>query len=63
MVVDHRVDVVEPDPAFFFAEHGAHLAAVGFPAATGRDAPEFLDVDVNQLAGPVAFVTDRGCLR
>ena len=36
---------------------------MGFPAAAGRDAAEFLDVHVHQLAGPVAFVTDGGGLR
>ena len=33
------------------------------PASAVGDAPEFLDVDVDQLAWPVAFVADRGGLR
>jgi hypothetical protein len=35
------------------------LSAVGVPAAAGRDAPRFLDVHVDQFAGPAAFVADR----
>ena len=38
-------------------------SAVGLPAAAVGDPPEFLDVHVHQLAGPVAFVADRGDLR
>jgi hypothetical protein len=33
-----------------------------FPAASWRDATKFLDVDVDQFAGPVALVSDRGGL-
>ena len=38
-------------------------AAVGAPAAAVGDPADLLDVHVHQLAGPVAFVADRGGLR
>jgi hypothetical protein len=37
-------------------------AAVGAPAAAVGDPADLLDVDVDQLAGTVAFVADRGGL-
>ena len=61
--VDHRVDKVEPDLGALPDAGGAHLAAVCFPAAAGRDPPEILDVDVDQLTRPVSLVTDCGRLR
>ena len=63
VVVDHRVDVVEADAGLLLRCARSHLPAMGAPAAPVGDAPEFLDVDVDQFAGPVAFVTKRCRLR
>ena len=63
VVVDHRVDVVEPDPPFAVPGSRAGCATVSSPPATVGDPADLLDVHVDQLAGPVAFVTDRGRLR
>jgi len=60
VVIDQRVDVVEPDLVSSVAVTGG--AAVGTPAATVGDTPDLLDVHVHQLAGPVAFVAHRGGL-
>ena len=64
VVVDQRVDVVEADPGSRSGRRSAPCcAAVGPPAAAVGDPAELLDVHVDQLAGPVAFVADRGGLR
>ena len=63
VVIDDGVDVVEPDPGLLLRRGRAHLAAMGSPAAAVGDPPDLLDVHVDQLAGPVAFVADRGGLR
>jgi hypothetical protein len=63
VVVDDRLDVVEAGLGLLVLARGAHCSTVGLPAATGRDAPEFLDVHVDQLGGPVAVGSDGGGLR
>ena len=64
MVIDQGVDVVVADLGLLVALWSTvRAAAVGAPAAAVGDAAELLDVHVDQLAGPVAFVADRGGLR
>ena len=63
VVVDQGVHVVVADSCLLGRRGRADLAAVGSPAAAVGDPAEFLDVHVDQLAGPVAFVADRGRLR
>ena len=53
MVIDGGVDVVE---AHAVAPGAAGLAAQDLVSAAVGDAAEFLDVDVDQFTGPVAFV-------
>lgn len=60
MVVDQGVHVVEADLGVAVAFDVA--AAVGAPTAAVGDAADLLDVHVDQLAGMVAFVADRGGL-
>jgi hypothetical protein len=60
MVIDQGVHVVEADLGRSVAAGGACGATVHPPTATVGDTPELLDVHVHQLAGTVAFVTDRG---
>lgn len=52
VVVDCGVDVVEAHAA----DRPARVAAQDFVTAAVGDAAELLDVDVDQFAGPVAFV-------
>jgi hypothetical protein len=56
VVVDGGVDVVVADPS----AAGLLAAAVDAPAAAGRDPAELLDVEVDQVPGPVAFVAVGG---
>ena len=63
MVVDQGVDVVVADRALVRARGVVGgRAAAGAPAAAVGDPAELLHVHVDQLAGPVAFVADRGDL-
>jgi hypothetical protein len=57
VVVDRDVDVVIAHPGSVASRPVlGGVAAVGPPAAACADVAEFLDVDVDQLAGPGAFV-------
>jgi hypothetical protein len=62
VVVDQGVDVVEPDPGPFLCPGLAVFAAVRLPSAAVVDPADLLHVHVHQLAGPAAFVADRGGL-
>ena len=62
VVIDHGVDVVEPDPGSLLRRGRAHLASVGPPATPVGDPPDLLDVHVDQLTGPSTFVAHRGGL-
>jgi Alpha/beta hydrolase domain len=53
--IDRGVDVVVTDPSLGVVYDVA--ATMGTPAAAGWDTPEFLDVDVHELAGPVGVDT------
>ena len=57
VVVDSGVDVVEPDLCWLAA--GRWSAAVDPPPAAVGDAAELLHIDVDQIAGSVAFVAGR----
>lgn len=57
VIVDGSVDVIEPDPA----TPEALASAMGTPPTTVRDAAEFLHIDVDQLAGSLAFVAVHRC--
>ena len=48
---------------FLCAAGRAHLSAVGSPTAAIRDPADLLDVHMDQLAGPLAFVAQRSGLR
>ena len=56
MVIDGGVDVVVAEPSLAV---GPLAASVHAPAAIGWDPAELLDVDVDQVPGPVAFVPQR----
>ncbi|KRB42997.1 hypothetical protein ASD90_21655 [Terrabacter sp. Root181] len=53
------MDVVVADPGAFAFRGVGGGAAVGLPPAAVRDPSDLLDVDVDQLAGTLAFVADR----
>ena len=60
VVIDHRVDVVEPDSGLLMRGRVAGCSAVGAPAAAVGDAAEFLHVDMHQLTRPGMFIPDGG---
>jgi hypothetical protein len=62
VVIDEGVDVVVADAGSFLGTAAANGASVGAPAATVGEAADLLDVHVDQLAGVVLLVTDRGGL-
>jgi hypothetical protein len=62
VVVDQRMDVIEPELRSAISGEFSPRAAVGSPAAAVGNAPELLDVHVDQLSRPLAFVADRGRL-
>lgn len=51
--------VMQPSPEVFPATAAGVRAAVSAPAATVGDAPDLLDVDVDQFAGSIALVAHR----
>jgi hypothetical protein len=53
VVIDGGVEIVITDPA---SAWGAGAAAVGAVAATGRDAAQLLDVDMDQVARDGVFI-------
>lgn len=59
MVIAERVDAVVADLDLFARRSGSHLSAADLPAAAVWDCAEFLDVNVHQFAGALAFLADR----
>src|SRR5829696_7162208 len=62
VVIDHGVDVVEPDPRILPRGGVTGCASVCSPPAAVGDTSEFLDVHMHQFPGASTFVTDRGLL-
>src|SRR5690606_16413235 len=54
------MDVVEPDPTSAAAVVVDHLRAVDAPAAAVGDPAEFLDIDMEQIAGVRVLVSQLG---
>lgn len=62
VIVDERVNVVEPDAPLAIAPGRTHLAAHSATATAVGGASDLLDVHVHQLAGSITFVAHRSGL-
>src|SRR5690606_25360797 len=63
VVIDRDMDVVEPDPTSAAAVVVDHLRAVDAPAAAVGDPAEFLDIDMEQIAGVRVRACQMVCVR